>query len=129
MDGEDIIENPSPTNMEGMDDEIDMTGDSPAKEDMEEGGAEGGSQEEGTEGEEGAEGGSQHESQDGEAGGPTGEDEEAKAGDSSPVSSKKKKSRGTKRDAPKAEKTLDLSKEPSKSLSDEFHASVMKRPI
>lgn len=125
MDGEDNIENPSPTNMEGMDDEVDMAGDSPGQEDMEDGGAEGGSQEEGTEGEEGAEGGSQE----GEAGGPTGEDEEAKTGDASPVSSKKKKSRGTKRDAPKAEKSQDLSKEPSKSQSDEFHASVMKLPI
>jgi len=49
MDGEDNIDNPSPTNnMEGMDDEMDMGGgDSPRFDE----GMEGGSQEEGTEGE------------------------------------------------------------------------------
>ena len=99
MDGEDNIENPSPTNMEGMDDEMDMGGgESPGfEEDMD-----GGSPQEGTEGEgeEGVDGGSQE----GEAGGPTGEDEEFKTGEASPASSKKKKSRGMRREAPKAEK-------------------------
>jgi|LauGreDrversion4_2_1035121.scaffolds.fasta_scaffold96453_1 hypothetical protein len=106
MDGEDNIENPSPTNMEGMDDEMDMGGgDSPGFEEDMDGGAEGGSQEEGTEGE--AEDGVDGGSQEGEAGGPTGgEDEEVKAGDASPASTKKKKSRGMKRGDPaKAEKT------------------------
>jgi hypothetical protein len=103
MDGEENIENPSPSNMPGMDDERNMEGgESPGfEEDMD-----GGSPEEGTEGEEVADDGG---SQEGEAGGPTGEDEEFKTGDVSPASSKKKKSRGMKREAPKAEKAQDLS--------------------
>jgi hypothetical protein len=111
MDGEDNIENPSPTNMEGMDEEMDMDGG--GSQAGFEDGMEAGSQEEGTEGEaeDGVEGGSQE----GEAGGPTGDDEEVKAGDASPASGKKKKSRGMRRDTGKNEKSLDLSKEPSKS--------------